>query len=667
MVVAFILLVFRNQGLYPTVFSDEYSYSKYARLIPFRDAGVPNYLYFKLFSYTTLCGDGFQNCSKFFNAILFIASAPFVYITACRVTKKSLALYLTVLTLLSPVSLYTAFFMPESFYYLGFWIFSCYILSLDSESKKREWLFAGALFGLSSLIKPHSLLFLPAIFCYVCILALPSRNWRRLTANVLSFLFILIGIFTAKFILSYNLAGSAGLTFFGRTYNSMATNAGDRAERFFQLVTSAMESGKGHVLVLALIYGLPLVLVSLTGARVLIQTRPTTPLERTSLFTLLVISNLVCVVALFTASVAGRPSETITRLHMRYYSFALPLLTIVAAGYLYRPSYNFRKVTQYTVGLLFMALVAYAYHTRLIPYIPGYLDSPEFGGLYTNREIFNTISLFSLFAIIGWLVFKELGLKIYLFFVFPCALLVSSFYVNKEIRKQLKPDMYDKAGMFARNFLSPDDMKKLVVVGTEDGGLTRTLFYIDTGTDHMEIIPKGAPYDPAKMREGKEWALVIGDHPIPEDTFYRVQMDGFLLAKGKRPESIDFRLESWPGLIDRVEGLFHPESWGAWSHQGIVKVDFTKPLPKKFNMILRARSFLPNLKKEFIVTLGDKVVPFALHHTSEEVLTLAFENPDQLKTIRFQNPSPIPEEELDKMESWKRLGLGLIDIKIVPL
>jgi phosphoglycerol transferase len=57
--------------------------------------------------------------------------------------------------------------------------------------------------------------------------------------------------------------------------------------------------------------------------------------QKVSIYTFLVLINLIVVVSIFTASIAGTgPYETIARLHMRYHDFALPLLVVIAASQL---------------------------------------------------------------------------------------------------------------------------------------------------------------------------------------------------------------------------------------------------------------------------------------------------------------------------------------------
>lgn len=107
----FVYLVLRSTGLYPLVFADEWAYSSAARLLPAAQAIVPSWLYLWLFGLTSACGNGFLDCARIVNALLFVASAPFLYQLARQVASERVAAVVTVLSLLAPVNSYTAYFM----------------------------------------------------------------------------------------------------------------------------------------------------------------------------------------------------------------------------------------------------------------------------------------------------------------------------------------------------------------------------------------------------------------------------------------------------------------------------------------------------------------------------------------------------------------------------
>ena len=158
--------------------SDEYNYSKYSRLLPLADAIAPSYLYLAIYRATNLCGDGFYDCAKLFNALFFVASAPLIYLTARRTCTKSVSSIVALLALLGPVNSYTAYYMPEALFFFSFWLLTWFILRLDHSSSSKSWCFAGILLGLSALVKPHALFFLPAIVLYILYVSRKKEgNW----------------------------------------------------------------------------------------------------------------------------------------------------------------------------------------------------------------------------------------------------------------------------------------------------------------------------------------------------------------------------------------------------------------------------------------------------------------------------------------------------------
>ena len=106
-------------------------------------------------------------------------------------------------------------------------------------------------------------------------------------------------------------------------------------------------------------------------------------------YALAVLVNLMLVAGFFTASVANTgPCESIARLHMRYYNFALPLLLMIAASQLSSQSITgmrrWRALMAFPIGLA----IIYAVCTRLAPYTPGFVDSPELTASLISLQCF---------------------------------------------------------------------------------------------------------------------------------------------------------------------------------------------------------------------------------------------------------------------------------------
>ena len=336
--------------------------------------------------------------------------------------------------------------------------------------------------------------------------------------------------------------------------------------QYIQLFTSSIESVKGHLLVVCLMFGLPVAFAISAAINSAVSKLDIKTDQKISIFALAVLANLILVTGLFTASVANLGgAELIARLHMRYYDFALPLLLVIAASQLSPESTvgirKWRAVVAFPIGVL----ILYAIYTHLSPYTPNLADSPEIRGFIFNLTVFYLLSAISFSCLALWVYAARTGAKVFVCLFMPLAVAFSTFNINQELRRALVPDAYDKAAIFAKQYLPQEDQSKLVIVGSQPGSLYLSLFLLDNPKTAREPISTGAPYDLSKLPPGKEWVLVIGDHALPENMFCEISANGFTLARLTNTEFIDFRKSAWPCVISRAQGLSSAEPWGTWS------------------------------------------------------------------------------------------------------
>src|SRR5690554_1976753 len=386
-----LFLIIRSMGLLPVVFADEYTYSRLSRLLPLSEATIPSYLYLGLYRVTSFCGADFLGCARILNALLFSLSIPFIYSIARTVSSGRVAAFVTLLAVAGPINSYTAYFMPESFYFLGIWALVWALSRLDAHSSPLHWGLAGLIYGASALIKVHSLFFLPTMLIYIAFLHYRHRQlfhprFLKATASFLAAAAIV------KFMGGYLLAGESGLALFGPFYASHAP----AQYSYMNLLLLALESAKGHLLALSLLYGLPIAVACSLSYRLStrrgIPPAATSAFEKTTVLALLLILNLVAVAVLFTASIANTgPYETPYRLHIRYYNFALPLFYVIAAGALAPAARESSSHIRYIVGVLLACCAAGALYTGLSPYITSFVDNPELRGLHMNAHAYTVI------------------------------------------------------------------------------------------------------------------------------------------------------------------------------------------------------------------------------------------------------------------------------------
>ena len=176
---------------------------------------------------------------------------------------------------------------------------------------------------------------------------------------------------------------------------------------------------------------------------------------------------------------------------MRYYNFALPLLAISACNVCESGS-----KWRIAVAAPMCVLIVYAAGAGISPYVLGLVDNPELYGIAIKPARLAVVSGLSLLALIAWTQSQQLGFKFFLYAFWPVTIAISAYQVNAALRTHLMTaTVYDKAGIFSRQILSPTDLSKTVVVGTEVGHLYRTLFFIDHAEASIDVIPLGATYE----------------------------------------------------------------------------------------------------------------------------------------------------------------------------
>jgi phosphoglycerol transferase len=108
------------------------------------------------------------------------------------------------------------------------------------------------------------------------------------------------------------------------------------------------------------------------------------------------------------------------------------------------------------------------------------------------------------------------------------------------------------------------------------------------------------------------------------------------------------------------------EPWGTWSSSDAVILEFSAPLPERFNIHLVANAFGPNAEREFVAHVGDRAIKFRLGTAPEEKV-LQFENVSRSRIIRIDVPSPASPKELGLSDDPRTLGIGLTELRIEPV
>lgn len=653
-------LLLRNTGLFLSV-PDEWVYSKTARLLTPDLAGVPSYLYFLIYRGTNVCGAGYLECARALNVFFMVGAIPFIYLLCRRVAGGRLALFIALMAVLGPINTYTAYFMPEALYLLMFWVLAWFSLRAAQVSPLLQGAVMGAIVGLMALVKVHAVFLVPVIVAFLPLRYFCAGSgiaWRRSLLAVVAFL---ATASLVRFGLGYLFAGTGGLSLFGQIYGSVAPSTTD-ADRYTRLLLPGLISLKGHALALAALYAVPLAIVFYFPSRR--DEEADAPASREiRLFTFLVFACLLAMTTLFSANAAGSNAmESIARLHMRYYNFALPLLLIVAAGHASSPSGK-SVARAVPAAVVFGVLAILAITTLLSGFTPGIVDSPELRGLTMNPRFFSIVATLGLLSVAAWVMNTRVGARLFVFGVLPLAVLVSAYQANRELRQQMRPDVYAMAGVAARQHLG-EQSEPIIVFGADHSSLYRTMFYLDNPNATSVVVPAGSPIPDGALPSQARWALVVGDQSLPKGTRKEIAFRGSVLAKvgDQEVQEIDFTKGSWPGLIARTEGLSGPEAWGTWSDGDHVSLEFSKPLPAQFTLVVKAHTIGNSNEPSTIVVGADRR---EIRLPAPRELALTFQTDGTVRRIDIDIPWAKSMKELGVSNDTRRLGIGFESMRLV--
>jgi phosphoglycerol transferase len=117
-----------------------------------------------------------------------------------------------------------------------------------------------------------------------------------------------------------------------------------------------------------------------------------------------------------------------------------------------------------------------------------------------------------------------------------------------------------------------------------------------------------------------------------------------------------------------MEGVSYAESWGRWTDGKYVTLHFCEPLPRRFEMILTARSFAERVGLAVRVRVGrNRWVNCPIHNKPSGPYHISLSNPDMEDTIVFRIATTIVPSKFwpGKSNDNRALGLALGQLKII--
>lgn len=664
-------LLYRNLGLHPAIFADEWYYSKMARLQPLSESILPSYLYLWMARGSLSCGDGFLDCIRVGNAVLFAGAGVFLYLVARAYMRPLLALLVVSMALLAPVNIYTAYFMPEATYYFGFAALSWVALSPRPWSPVQRALGAGIVLGLMSLVKVHALFLMPAASLYLAAAAWLDRKEVGVRAALVPALLaaaiaplLALGI---KFGLGYLIAGEPALNLFGSFY--AATAAGNTPRSRLDLIAPALINGRGHLAAIVILLALPLALllhaIVSPSAR-----RDTSPaLKRLQLFAFLMLGSAAGMTVAYTASINAQGPQEIFRLHLRYYSFAFPLLLILAATSWQRPAGAGRPPLGWLVALPLAAVLIFA-TSRLPGFFLNPVDGPEISAIKLDHWSGWLVVGLDLLVLGLWAWGKRFAAPLFLFGAVPLMLVLGTYETNRYLANLRPGWATDKGAKFAHAHVPRAEHNDITIATTGVAEIMRAQFHIDAPDTAMLDLPPDAPIPEYQLPVRKKWLLVIGNHALPPGMTPVKQTEDFTLVR--LPHSLGFTVGSFrmsqpfgAGLLKDAEGLSSAEPWGRWSDAKRVVLHFNDALPKQLQVLMTAKAYGINTTLPFTIRIGGQSKEFRLGPSAQEI-NLRFDTDGSQRSLTINVPQP--ESPADRgSPDTRKLGIGIDDIAIADM
>ncbi len=655
-------LAWRNFGLHPVIFADEWYYSKMARLTPLAEAIVPSYLYLWLFGATNACGDGFLDCARGINLLFYTAAAPFLYLTARRFTGPGWAAAIALLSMLAPLNLYTMFFMPEAVYYFGFCVLSWVMLAHADRPLPLLAMAGGAVLGAMSLVKVHALFLLPSLCLYLVYASWHAGGawlWRGLGAAGIAAA-LALGV---KFALGFVLAGDAGLSLLGPFYGN-AAGGGSLVDRLVQLLGPAWISARGHLMALAVLLGLPLaaLLHGLCSSALRARGTPVNPLL---VYVLLMLGAAAGMTAVYAGTVAYAGNNEGLRLHLRYYSFTFPLLLVVAAA-VARHERAAPRLRLLAAGLVGAAVVA---AVVLLPrYAINPIDGPEIAAIDLRAWGGWAVAALACAVLALWALGQRMAVPLFLFAALPLTLALGGAVTSNYLDQVVNDWVADRAGKAARDHVPAHERHLVTVAGHSVVDIMRAQFHIDARDIGMLELPAGAPIERYQLPVRQPWLLVVGRHALPEGVRPVLQADDHALVRLEP----DTRLLATAGLsadyggaslLAGAEGMSVAEPWGRWSDGKRVVLHFSRPLPPRLDVILKARAYAANTGLPFTMRVGQESHPFRLAGSFQEI-HLRFATDGLQRSLEIVVPQPTAPRSLGEWPDDRELGIAIAEIAV---
>lgn len=534
----------------PAILGDEYLYSINARKAapwdPSPAGDFSNYLFNLVYSSTNLCGEAFYTCGKLLNLVFFVAFLTVIFIVAKRYMNYWIAFAFTILAGLSPLSVYTSMFLPESMYFFFLSLVFAAVLKAAETYAWKDWAVVGALIGITSLVKPHAWLSAIAIGIFLVVLGLTNAK-HRFGPLFKAIGAISLGAILGRIVIGFLVAGPKALGFFGQYLNAgtvadITKGSGAAPEVATSPVGTSPMNGvislfgiqmNIHLLTISALMGVTILGVAV-GVIELIKTRELTKVTALSLLAFIWLFSLVIEIVMFTGWITGSGDDHTTRVLERYYDFLFVIVPLAGLAALTSKFMSETKIwIRLPLAVVMLILITPAFSGFFGTLTIQIADAPNLAGLVVNQDVFNSAALFGFASLIVFAFFPKYT-PLVLIGLLPVTMIGTGYQIQDQyqgFRGELNAQ--DRAGQYLRANLTPEQVDSTWIVATSRFEATNVAIWADSASIKFDLYGAGSALDVTLVPEGTSYVLVTGDLSYTGPILETIPGEGFTLHRIK--------------------------------------------------------------------------------------------------------------------------------------
>ncbi|MEY4408793.1 MAG: hypothetical protein RLZZ138_44 [Actinomycetota bacterium] len=538
----------------PAILGDEYLYSINARKAapwdPSPAGDFSNYLFNLVYSSTNLCGDAFYACGKYLNLFFFLGFTFIVFLIAKRLMGFWPAYAFSIAAGLSPLSVYTSMFLPESMYFFFLGLVLLAVLKAATNFTWQNWALVGALIGLTSLIKPHAWLSAIAIGIFMLVVGLTQKQLRYKPLAI-SIGAILGAAVLSRVVIGFAVAGPKALGFFGQylgagvvaeVTSGTSTPAATEGAPAAGLVGSGAMNGvvglfgiqlNTHLLTVFALMGIAIIGL-IVGLVHLIRTKELSPTTALALFAFIWLFSLMIEIVIFTGWITGGGDDHTTRVLLRYYDFLFVIVPLAGLAALIKGlADNVNVFIRWALVILVGALITPAFSGFFGTLTIQIADAPNLAGLVVNQDVLNGVALSSALALLIFAVAPKY-LKWGFVLILPFSMVGTGWQIQDQYQGfRAELSAADKAGQYVAANWSDAELENAFVLAGSRFEATNVAIWADVVNMPYELYGAGTQYDATQAPEGTQWIISVGDIGAVGDFAEVIEGEGYKLYKLK--------------------------------------------------------------------------------------------------------------------------------------